>query len=349
LELKTFRKIKPQAISLSRESLVRKEYLPGRGTLPLVLKPEVGDFDLSYWINSNLNFLEGSLLQHGGILFRDFDLSQVAKFEQIARMFAPELMGYLDQHTPRTKVTDSVYTSTEYPADHTVPFHSENSKNHTWPMKIWFFCLQAAGRGGETPIADNRKVLALLDPQIRERFTRKKVMYSRNFGEGVGLSWQTAFQTSDKTVVEDYCRQYHMEFTWKDDNRLRLRHAAQAIATHPITGDAVWFNQAHLFHVSSLAPAVRESLQDLFPEDELPSNAYYGDGSKIEDSIIEEIREAYSQAAVTFPWQAHDLLMLDNMLVAHGRAPFAGTRKVVVAMAQPFSSQESPGASPSLN
>ena len=349
MELKTFRNIKPQAISLSRESLIRKEYLGGREALPLVLKPQVGDLDLSHWINSNLSFLESSLLQHGGILFRDFDLNEVPKFEQIARIFAPELMGYLDQHTPRTKVTDSVYTSTEYPAAHQVPFHSENSKNHTWPMKIWFFCLQPAARGGETPIADNRKVFHLLDPQIRARFISRKVMYARNFGEGVGLSWQTAFQTSDKTVVEDYCRQYRMEFTWKDENRLRLRHVAQAIAVHPITGDTVWFNQAHLFHVSGLAPAVRESLRDLFHEDDLPSNAYYGDGSKIEDSIIEEIRQTYLHAAVTFPWQANDLLMLDNMLVAHGRAPFAGTRKVVVAMAQPFSNQENGTASPPSN
>jgi hypothetical protein len=28
--------------------------------------------------------------------------------------------------------------------------------------------------------------------------------------------------------------------------------------------------------------------------------------------------------------------MIDNMLVAHGRNPFSGPRKIVVGMAQPF-------------
>jgi hypothetical protein len=40
---------------------------------------------------------------------------------------------------------------------------------------------------------------------------------------------------------------------------------------------------------------------------------------------------------VAFPWQKGDILLLDNMLVAHGRAPYAGPRKVVVAMAEPVS------------
>jgi alpha-ketoglutarate-dependent taurine dioxygenase len=102
--------------------------------------------------------------------------------------------------------------------------------------------------------------------------------------------------------------------------------------THPETGAVVWFNQAHAFHVSSLEPSVRESLLAERREEDLPRNAYYGDGSRIEDSVIEEIREAYNTSAVTFDWQPGDVLAVENMLVAHGRAPFAGARKVLVAM-----------------
>ncbi|HEV7860448.1 MAG TPA: TauD/TfdA family dioxygenase [Pyrinomonadaceae bacterium] len=339
--LDKFRSIKPQALSLSRESLVQTGYLDPQETLPLVLQPQDEDFDLLSWARSNHDFLENNLLSHGGLLFRNFDLDEVSKFERFARDYAPQLMDYLDQHTPRTRVTEAVYTSTEYPADHHVPFHSENSKNHLWPMKIWFYCVQPAEQGGETPIADNRKVFHLLDARIKERFISERVMYVRNFGEGVGLSWQRAFQTTDRAVVEKYCRESGMEYDWKDGNRLRLRHVCQAIAKHPRTGETVWFNQAHLFHVAGLTSAVRDSLLELFKEEDLPSNAYYGDGSRIEDSVIEEIRHAYSQAAVTFPWQAKDLLMLDNMLVAHGRAPFTGTRKVLVAMAEPYGGERS--------
>ena len=125
-----------------------------------------------------------------------------------------------------------------------------------------------------------------------------------------------------------------MEYEWRDGDRLRVRYVCQSVATHPATGEAVWFNQAHLFHKSSLADHAREALLSVLAEDELPSNAYYGDGSPIEESALAEIRGAFERASVSFPWLGRDVLMLDNMLVAHSRAPYEGTRKVLVAMAE---------------
>ena len=51
-------------------------------------------------------------------------------------------------------------------------------------------------------------------------------------------------------------------------------------------------------------------------EEDLPNNTYYGDGSPIEPSVLEEIREAYRMETVSFAWQEGDILMLDNMLRA---------------------------------
>ena len=94
----------------------------------------------------------------------------------------------------------------------------------------------------------------------------------------------------------------------------------------------VWFNQAHLFHISSLQPEVKDNLLAVLNEDELPRNTYYGDGKPIEDSVLEEIRHIYQQETVCFPWKSGDVLLLDNLLTAHGRLPFDGSRQVVVAM-----------------
>jgi alpha-ketoglutarate-dependent taurine dioxygenase len=205
-------------------------------------------------------------------------------------------------------------------------------------MKIWFCCLKSAQQGGETPIVDSRKVFQRIGSKIKDEFIQKKVMYVRNYSDSLDLSWENVFQTKSQLEVESYCRSSGIEFEWKDGGKhLKTRQVCQAVATHPKTGETVWFNQAHLFHVSSLNSEVRQTLLSTIKEEDLPRNVYYGDCSPIEACVLDEIREIYQQEAVTFPWQEGDVLMLDNMLTAHGRKPFIGSRKVVVGMAEPFS------------
>lgn len=163
---------------------------------------------------------------------------------------------------------------------------------------------------------------------------RRKVMYVRNYGEGLDLSWREAFQTDDRAAVEDYCRAARMSCEWRSGDRLRTRAVRQVVATHPRTGETVWFNHAHMFHISNVGSAVREALLAQFAEDELPRNAFYGDGSPIEASALAGIRDAYDRTAVRFAWEQGDVMLLDNFLTSHGRDPFAGARKVLVAMSE---------------
>lgn len=335
-----FRFVEPKPIRLSQEALVKMEYLEERKPFPLVLQPNVDNVNLVAWARSNREFLETQLLKHGAILFRSFNLDSVSMLRQFAKAISPELLDYHERAAPRLEVSKNIFTSTEYPADQYIPLHHEMSYSHNWPVKIWFFCVQPAQQRGRTPIADDREVFELINPKIKERFMQKKVMYVRNYGEGVDLPWQEAFQTEDKSVVEKYCRKAHSEIEWRDGNRLRTRQVRQAVATHPKTGQTVWFNHAHMFHMSSLEPAVRDSLLAEFKEDELPRNAFYGDGSPIKSSVLDEIRAVYQQAAVTFPWQKGDILMLDNFLSSHGRESFVGPRKILVAMAELYTNKD---------
>lgn len=335
-----FKIARRKAVNLSAEALVKTDYLHAGQTFPLVLRPALADVNLISWAADNRAFIETQLLGHGAILFRDFKVETVDEFEQFARSISGELLGYRERAAPRVEVGKNIYTSTEYPADHPIPLHHEMSYSHNWPTKIWFFCVQPPAERGATPIADDRKVFQLLRPEIKEKFMRKKVMYTRNYGEGVDLTWQEAFQTTDREVVEAYCRRSYTEFRWKDENRLHTRQTRQAVATHPALGQTVWFNHAHMFHISNLEAAVREALLAEFSEDELPRNAYYGDGSPLEDAVLDEIREVYREASVTFPWQKGDILMLDNFLASHGREPFKGPRKIVVAMSELYTNPD---------
>ena len=93
------------------------------------------------------------------------------------------------------------------------------------------------------------------------------------------------------------------------------------------------------FNITSLPAGVRAAFTSGIEEEDLPFNTYYGDGSPIEAAVLEEVREAYDRETIAFPWEKNDILMVDNMLVAHGRQPFTGPRKIVVAMAEPFNGQ----------
>jgi alpha-ketoglutarate-dependent taurine dioxygenase len=329
--------IAPKAISLSQEELIRVEPLQPGKSLPLVIQPAIEGINLVAWAANNRDYIQTHLLKHGGLLFRNFNLTGAADFEQFLKEVSGELLEYSYRSSPRTPVSGRIYTSTEYPANRSIPLHNENAYSRTWPMKIAFYCVQPAQQGGETPIADSRHVFANINPAIKERFEQKKVMYVRNYRSSLDLPWQNVFQTEDNSVVEEYCRNAGIEFEWKKGDELRTRQVCQAVTTHPKTGETVWFNQVHAFHVSSLEPAFRQSLLASFKEEDLPRNAYYGDGTPIEDAVVNEIRQKYQQETIIFSWQAGDVLLLDNMLAAHGRTPFVGSRQVLVGMAEPFS------------
>lgn len=311
-------------------------YLRPDSPLPLVVRPAARGLNLVKWAAANRDFIESYLLRNGAILFRGFGLSEPKEFEQLIEAVSGPLLDYSYRSTPRTVISGRIYSSTEYPAHQSIPLHNENSYSRSWPLKVWLFSLQVAEQGGQTPIADSRKIYQAIAPEIRECFVRKGLLYVRNYGTGLDLSWQEVFQTSSRAVVEAYCCKAQMEFEWIGDDQLRTRQRCQVRENHPRTGEMIWFNQAHLFHISRLPSEVRDWLLNAFGEPNLPRNVYFADGSPIDPSMLDEILRVCDEHSIVFPWNEGDVLLLDNMLTAHGRKPFVGKRKVVVGMAEPY-------------
>jgi alpha-ketoglutarate-dependent taurine dioxygenase len=332
--------VQPKAINVSQEDLVKVSFLRPEQTLPLVVEPALKEVNLMDWARNNREWIETALLKYGGILFRGFGLSQQAHFEQFLGAISLPLMEYMEGATPRTKMGEKVYTSTEFPPERSISIHNELCYVMTWPMKILFYCVTAPEQGGETPIGDVRKVLRRLDEKVLRPFVEKGWMLLRNFGGGFGPSWHTSYHVPDKASLEAYLRHARIDFEWIDDSHLRTRQVRPAVSRHPRTGEAVWFNHIGFWHVSSLEPELRRLFLSELKEDGLPFNTYYGDGSPIEDSVIDELRQAYEAEMIAFRWQEGDILLLDNMLTAHGRSPFVGSRKILTAMGEPYTRQD---------
>jgi len=319
------------------ETPIQTGYLVGDNHVPLVIRPSKPDIPLARlaeWLSRNRHLIEEWLLKHGALLFRGFPISSVADFKVVASAASEDLLDYAERSSPRTELIDKVYTSTDYPASHAIFPHNEHSYSATYPLKIFFCCLVPAEAGGETPLIPIRNVTARISEEVRAKFSRTGWMYVRNFGDGLGLSWKTAFRTSERASVEEYCKAAQISFEWKDGDRLRTRQVRPAFIDHPKTGERLWFNHATFFHVSTLDADMRDVLTKWFSDSELPNNTYYGDGSSIAPDIMHQLRKAYLDEMVTFPWFAGDVIMVDNVLTAHARAAYAGQRKVLVAMAE---------------
>ena len=330
-----------QPVSISQTQLVKTGFLPGHDeALPLVVEPVAeyaGTLKLHEWARDNVEMIEKNVLKYGGVLFRNFDTKTHDDFNRFLETLGVNLVTYNESSTPRTKLKGGVYTSTEFPNDETIALHNELSTSATFPVKIWFFCDIPAAEGGQTPIADVRRVYARLKPETRAKFEEKGWRLIRNYGDGFGLTWQDSFHTEDRAEVERYCREQAIQWEWKDDGgRLRTMQNRPAVLDHPVSGDRTWFNHIAFWHDSSLAPEVRALLRTEFAPEDLPYQTFYGDGTAIEDEVAAELRDAYLAEKVIFDWYKGDLLMMDNILAAHAREPYKGDRRTLVAMADPI-------------
>jgi alpha-ketoglutarate-dependent taurine dioxygenase len=314
---------------------IAERVAPEGSELPVLITPAFNGETLPEAFLRLQADIEGLVETVGGVLLRGFLVPEISDFKDFASSFGNPLLTYEFGSTPRSALSKGVYTSTSYPAHQHIPLHNEQAYTREWARKIWFHSVLSAQSGGETPIADSRAIYQNMPLSIRNKF-KKGLLYVRNYGD-FDLPWQQVFNTENRAEVEAYCRRTKIECQWTEDDGLRTSQLCQGIEQHYKTGEKVWFNQGHLFHISNLQAEVRESLEDLLDLDEMPRNVYFADGSVISDDIFTEVRAVLAEQTVLFPWENGDVLMLDNMLVAHARTPFEGERQVVVAMADPHS------------
>ncbi|MFG1778053.1 TauD/TfdA family dioxygenase [Micromonospora sp. NPDC049051] len=304
---------------------------PG-ATLPVVVEND--GRELTELIAARRAELRASLVAHGGLLFRGFDVGGVEGFDRVVRALSGEPLLYTERSSPRHAIAGRVYTSTDYPPDEEIFLHNENSYQARWPLTLFFHCLTPPDTQGATPLADVRRVHDEIDPAVREEFLRRRWMLVRNFHSDFGAPWQHVFGTEDRAEVEAYAAANRIEVQWQGADGLRTRAVRDAVHHRPGSDTPRWFNHATFFHVSTLAKDLQEGLLAMFGTEGLPANTYYGDGGEIPDDVVEHLRAAYRTASVRFDYQRDDVLVVDNMTAAHGREPFTGPRKIAVAMAE---------------
>ncbi len=321
---------RPAAAAPARE-LVRTSSLTPGAIFPLVVEPASADLDAVAWAAAHRDQVEAWLRRHAGLLFRGFGLTTPQEFEAFAEALQPGLYGSYGD-LPKKEGGRNTYRSTPYPERKMILYHNESSHLPRWPRKQWFFCEQPSPVGGATPIVDCREMLRRLPAELAERFARLGLTYVRTFTENLDVDWRDFFKTDSREEVEARCRAAGVDFAWIGQDELQTRTRCPAVITHPLTGERSFFNQVQLHHTRCLDADVREDLLAMVGPERMPRQVFYGDGSPIEDEVMDLIGELYEACAVRFDWRRGDVVMLDNMLAAHARDPYEGPRRIVVAM-----------------
>lgn len=319
---------------VDRGALVRWSRLT-HGALPAVAQASPGT-DAAHWARAERDAILVHLRETGGVLLRGFAVRTIGDFRGFVDALSPQLIRYSERSSPRTELEAGVYTSTDHPPDQPIVLHTEQSYTLNWPMRILFWCETAPTDRGRTPIADTRGVLRRLSAATVAAFETRGIRYVRNYLPGISLAWRDAFQTEDRAEVEAFCRAQEIGFEWIGDDRLRTTQLRPAIRRHPDTGERLWFNHGYFFNIAALPRDVQHGLRAGFAEADYPYHTYFGDGGAIPRAMLDEIRAAYDAETVAFDWRQGDILLLDNMRVAHGREPFSGPRLIRTAMTDPI-------------
>jgi alpha-ketoglutarate-dependent taurine dioxygenase len=279
-----------------------------------------------------LDSLQDLLDREKAVVFRGFGVTP-DELNTVIDLLLPNRLAYVHGNSPRSKVGQNLYTSTEYPPEYTISMHNEMSYAYQWPARLMFYCERAPETGGATPVVDGVRWLEALDPEVREAFAGG-VRYSQNLhgGRGLGKSWQDTFETTERGDVEAFLGETGAQWEWRPDGGLRVTQVRPSTTRHPRTGIEVWFNQADQWHAAGLGDETAAALYQILPEDELPQSVTFADGTPIPAEYVLQIRDRGLESAVDVDWHTGDLMVIDNILVGHGRRPFTGPRRILVAM-----------------
>jgi alpha-ketoglutarate-dependent taurine dioxygenase len=301
------------------------------GKPPIVWAQAAGG--ASNWAVENRDALRAVVTEHGSVLVRGLGLRDAAEVGGVFARLSDGLMAERESFAPREVYANGIYSSTKWPSNQPMCMHHELSYTLEFPGVMMFACLTAPAEGGATAVSDSPTVLDALPAELVARFEREGWLLTRNYNDEIGASWAEAFGTDDHGEVETYCRDHAIEFEWQPDGGLRTRQRRYAVLHHPVTGQRCWFNQVAFLNEWTLDPEVREFLVDMYGADALPFNTRFGHGDPIGEDVVALLNEVYTANTMREPWQAGDLLLVDNIRSAHSREPFSGPREVLVGMA----------------
>ena len=295
--------------------------------------------------------VDATICEHGGVLIRHLKgVTTAQDFEAVIEAVTPNLRDYIGGTSPRSVVRGKIMEATHVPPSWSIPLHQEMAYTKNPPDRIAFFCEKPAESGGHSTVGDMRRALDLIDPSVRNKFEAlglqlRRVLPSEDrlhLKPGVQKPWSEVFGTSDVREVDRIVADKNWKAVWRNDSTLELwQDLLPAVKVHPVTGESIWCNQAHFFSPICMINWARDDSRTSDYETlsrakashpEMLDNIFLGNGEAVSDEDASHVYSVLRSLEQPLLLGASDLLILDNIILAHGRTAFTGDRRILVAM-----------------
>jgi alpha-ketoglutarate-dependent taurine dioxygenase len=304
-------------------------------SFPLVLECQTPGAVLeaaASWITERRHELLRQAGDHGAILFRGFPLSTAEDFDRFVSAFDVANFAYDDSlsNAVRVNKTPRVFTANEAPPSVTIFLHHEMAQTPVYPSRLFFFCEQAAGFGGATPICRSDVLwerLAAKCPDFARDCESKGLRYTNvmpaqnDANSGMGRSWQSTLRATTREAAEQRLRTLGYSWQWLADGSLRATTPVLPAVRKLPNGRKSFFNQ-----LIAASMGWKDTRND-------PSKSItFGDGTPLDREAVHTAARLGDELSFDIPWHKGDVALVDNYVTMHGRRTFTGTRKVLASL-----------------
>jgi len=302
---------------------------------PLAYRCEVVDANLdetTAWTAVHADKLCTRASAHGAVLLRGFPLASAEDFDAMVGAFDLPCFSYDDSlsNAHRINFTPRVFSANEAPPEATISLHHEMAQTPIYPSKLFFFCQVSPETGGATPICRSDVLwerLVKARPEFASDCKDKGLRYSNvmpaeaDSASSMGRSWQSTFSADTREDAKARMASLGYAWEWFPNGDLRATTPTLPAVRDLGNGRYSFFNQ-----LIAAFSGWKDARND-------PTKAItFGDGSPLDPSDVETASALADELTFDVPWQAGDLVLVDNYLAMHGRRSFTGTRKVMASL-----------------
>ena len=279
--------------------------------------------------------LDKELSEHGYALFRTehpFDENQIAELIGGKN----NLINYKHGLNARNRISHSFFSYvTSWSQKEEILPHNELSHHTEFPKYVCFMCKQPAQHGGETTIYDCEQAFKNLSSTCQQEIRGRNVVFVRKHveqrdHEEYDSSWQDISARSSQDAIAHWENLGYTCLLYQEDYKGTPINVLETQLERPF----VYHYQGRTCLNASVVGAAAYWYRQVMGDKKPQISLQWSDRKPLPEKLLHEMEEAVKLARIFYfdRWRENDLLILDNLRVAHGRLPFLGDRLVGILM-----------------